>query len=352
LGANFNEREEVSKMAQVALAKREKKAIAPTIAPNEALNEWLAEHRSPNTRVAYYRDLVDFCKTVFNAEPERALRRFLSLDEVAAGIKVTQFKQMLRERGLSPATINRKLSALRAFIDHARRRGIVNWRIKDLIRGEKQRTDPKERIRLRLPATTADGLIEALQRLFSVLPKKGVKGLRDRAIIVLMGLHGLRRVEVARLSLSDLVEEKEGLFSIRVFGKGDKIRIVQLRQDTTELLKRYIAALKRSKIEPIADAYGVPLFFSLRKQKGKRLTLQQINNIVDEALKAAGLKRKGLSCHSLRHSFGTIAATKRGVPIPDLAAYMGHSNISTTSLYAHAVGVVNPSAMIKELRAI
>jgi integrase len=117
-------------------------------------------------------------------------------------------------------------------------------------------------------------------------------------------------------------------------------------------LKRYIAALKRSKIEPIADAYGVPLFFSLRKQKGKRLTLQQINNIVDEAFKAAGLKRKGLSCHSLRHSFGTIAATKRGVPIPDLAAYMGHSNISTTSLYAHAVGVVNPSAMIKELRAI
>jgi site-specific recombinase XerC len=150
---------------------REAKAIATTISPDEALSEWLAEHRSPNTRVAYYRDLVDFCKTVFNAEPEKALRRFFSLDEVAAGIKVTQFKQLLRERGLSPASINRKLSALRAFIDHARRRGIVHWRIKDLIRGEKQRTDPKERLRLRLPATTADGLVEALQRVFSVLPK-------------------------------------------------------------------------------------------------------------------------------------------------------------------------------------
>jgi site-specific recombinase XerD len=330
---------------------REAKAIATTISPDEALNEWLSEHRSPNTRAAYYRDLVDFCKTVFNAKPEKALRRFFSLDEVAAGIKVTQFKQLLRERGLSPASINRKLSALRAFIDHARRRGIVNWRIKDLIKGEKQRTDPKERIRLRLPATTADGLVEALQRLFFVLPKKGVKGLRDRAIIVLMALHGLRRVEVARLSLSDLIEEK-GLFSLRVFGKGDKIRVIPLREDTTELLKRYLSALKKASIEPIPDDYGVPLFVSLRKEKGKRLTLQQINNIVDEAFKAAGLKRKGLSCHSLRHSFGTIAATKRGVPIPDLAAYMGHSNISTTSLYAHAVGVVNPSAMIKELRAI
>ena len=339
-------------MAKAIVKAKATNAIVATISPNEALNEWLSEHRSPNTRAAYYRDLVDFCRTVFNAEPEKALRRFFSLDEVSAGVKVTQFKQLLRERGLSPASINRKLSALRAFIDHARKRGIVNWRIKDLIRGEKQRTEPKERIRLRLPATTADGLIEALQRLFSVLPKKGVKGFRDRAIIVLMALHGLRRVEVCRLSLSDLIEEKAGLFSLRVFGKGDKIRIIQLRQDTTELLKRYLVALKRSKVEPIPDDYGVPLFVSLRKGKGKRLTLQQVNNIVDAAFKAAGLKRKGLSCHSLRHSFGTIAATKRGVPIPDLAAYMGHSNISTTSLYAHAVGAVNPSAAIKELRAI
>ena len=342
----------VNVMAKAIVKAKPTKAIAATISPDEALSEWLSEHRSPNTRAAYYRDLIDFCRTVFNAEPEKALRRFFSLDEVSAGVKVTQFKQLLRERGLSPASINRKLSALRAFIDHARKRGIVNWRIKDLIRGEKQRTDPKERIRLRLPATTADGLIEALQRLFSVLPKKGVKGLRDRAIIILMALHGLRRVEVCRLSLSDLIEGKEGLLSLRVFGKGDKVRVIPLRQDTTELLKRYLAALKRSKVEPIPDDYGVPLFVSLRKGKGKRLTLQQVNNIVDTAFKAAGLKRKGLSCHSLRHSFGTIAATKRGVPIPDLAAYMGHSNISTTSLYAHALGAVNPSAAIKELRAI
>jgi hypothetical protein len=47
---------------------REAKAIATTISPDEALSEWLAEPRSPNTRVAYYRDLVDFCKTVFNAD--------------------------------------------------------------------------------------------------------------------------------------------------------------------------------------------------------------------------------------------------------------------------------------------
>lgn len=345
----------MAKRKATALARREIVSVAPsvTIEPTEAVNEWLAEHRSENTRMAYYRDLLDFCRTILKSKDIKvALGKFFAMNEVEAGIKLTQFKQALRERGATPATINRKLSALRAFIDHARRRGIVNWRISDLIKGEKQRTDPKERIRSHLPAVTIDGLVEAMQRLFSVLPKKGVRGLRDRAIVVLMALHGLRRVEVVRLSFSDIIDEPDGVFALRVWGKGDKHRIVKLRPDTTELIQRYVASLKRSGIKPVSDAFGEPLFVSLRKGKGKRLTLQQVNNIVDEALKEAGIKRQGISCHSLRHAFGTLAATKRGVPIPDLAAYLGHTNIATTSLYAHAVGVVNPSAMIKEIRAL
>ncbi len=339
--------------ATTALARAKPPTIAKTVEPMEAVEEWLAEHRSENTRVAYYRDLLDFCRTVFQTDNlQGALRRFFALDEVSAGIKLTQYKQALREKGASAATINRKLSALRAFIDHARKRGIVNWRITDLVKGEKQRTDPRERIRARLPAVTLDGLVEALQRLFSALPKKGVKGLRDRAIIALMALHGLRRVEVIRLSVADLIDEPDGVLALRVFGKGDKHRVVKLRPDTTELLQRYLSALKRAQISPEPDAFGEPVFVSLRKGKGKRLTLQQVNNIVDEAFRKAGIKRRGLSCHSLRHAFGTLAATKRGVPIPDLAAYLGHANIATTSLYAHAVGVVNPSLMLKELRAL
>ena len=323
------------------------KAIAATISPDEALSEWLSEHRSPNTRAAYYRDLIDFCRTVFNAEPEKALRRFFSLDEVGAGIKVTQFKQALRERGLSPASINRKLSALRVFVDHARKRGIVNWRIADLVKGEKQRTDPKERIRQHLPALTFEGIAEALQKVMGVLPEKGLRALRDKSIIALMALHGLRRVEVVRLSLADLIDEPDGVWALRVWGKGDKFRVVKLVPETTGLLKRYLSALNRAKIEPKQDALGVPIFVGLRKGKGKRLTPTQVNNIVDEAMRKAGIKRKGLSCHSLRHAFGTLAATT--VPIPDLAAYLGHSNIATTSLYAHAVGVVNPSEAVSQI---
>jgi site-specific recombinase XerD len=346
LGTNFKQ-VEVTEMAQVALARREKKAIAPTITPDEALSEWLSEHRSENTRAAYYRDLVDFCKTVFNAEPKTALRRFFSLDEATARRKVIQFKQLLRERGLSPTSINRKLSALRVFISYAKKLGIIGWNIKELIKGEKQRTDPKERVKMRLPAASVEGLLDALNRLFAVIPRKGARSLRDRAIVALMALHGLRRVEIVRLSLSDLWET-DGVLRVRVWGKGDKFRVIPLRKDTTELIRRYLASLRRSGIEPILDAFGVPLFVSLHKgkgQKGQRLHWRQVNKIVDKALQQAGLKRLGISCHSLRHTFATLAAME--VPLPELADYLGHSSIATTGVYAHALQTVNPSTVIK-----
>ena len=332
-------------MAKTAIVKAKATVIAKTIDAESIIAEWLSEHRSENTRKAYARDLADFCRTVYRTDDYRkALSRFLLLSEIEAGLVLTKFKAMLRERGLKAASINRKLSALRALIDHARRRGIVSWRIADLVKGEKERTDPKERVKMRLPAASVEGLLDALNRLFSVIPRKGVRALRDRSIVALMALHGLRRVEIVRLSLADLTES-DGVISLRVWGKGDKFRIVSLRKDTTELLKRYLATLKRSGIEPVPDAIGVPVFVSLRKRKGYRLNWRQVNNVIDDALRRAGLKRQGISCHSLRHTFATLAATE--VPLPELAAYLGHASIATTGVYAHALNTVNPSMAIK-----
>jgi len=331
-------------MAKTAIVKATT-TIAPTVDAESVVAEWLSEHRSANTRAAYRLDILDFAKTCYRTDDvHKALKRFFTLSEIEAGLVLTKFKQLLRERGLKAASINRKLSALRALIDHARRRGVVTWRINDLVKGEKERTDPKERVKMRLPAASADGLLEALNRLFTGLPKKGVTALRDRAIVALMALHGLRRIEVVRLSLSDLTEN-DGVMTVRVWGKGDKFRVITLRKDTSELLRRYLSALKRSGIEPIADAIGVPVFVALRKGKGHRLNWRQVNNIVDSALQRAGLKRQGISCHSLRHTFATLAATE--VPLPELAAYLGHTSIATTGVYAHALQTVNPSAVIK-----
>jgi len=328
-----------------AIVKAKAAAIEQVVDAKSVIDEWLSEHRSENTRKAYARDLADFCRTVYRTDDYRkALSRFLSLSEIEAGLVLTKFKALLRERGLKASSINRKLSALRALIDHARRRGLVTWRITDLVKGERERTDRKEQIRMRLPAASVEGLLDALNKLFSVIPRKGVRALRDRCIVALMALHGLRRVEIVRLSLADL-NESDGIISLRVWGKGNKFRVITLRKDTSELLRRYLSALKRAGIEPVPDAFGIPLFVSLRKRKGQRLNWRQVNNIADNALQRAGLKRQDISCHALRHIFATLAA--REVPLPDLAAYLGHSSLATTSVYAHALSAVNPSAVIK-----
>jgi len=332
-------------MAKTAIVKAKAVTIAPTVDAESVIAEWLSEHRSANTRAAYRLDILDFAKTCYRTDDvHKALKRFFALSEIEAGLVLTKFKQLLRERGLKAASINRKLSALRALIDHARRRGLVTWRIADLVKGEKERTDPKERVKMRLPAASVEGLLDALNRLFSVIPRKGVRALRDRSIVALMALHGLRRVEIVRLSLADL-SESDGIISLRVWGKGDKFRVIPLRKDTSELLRRYLSALKRAGIEPIADAIGVPVFVALRKGKGYRLNWRQVNNIVDSALQRAGLKRQGISCHSLRHTFATLAATE--VPLPELAAYLGHASIATTGVYAHALGTINPATVIR-----
>ncbi len=332
-------------MEKTAMVKTKPTALATTVSVDDVVAEWLSESRSVNTRVAYAGDLADFCRTVYDTgDIAQALRRFFALSEVEAGLILTRWKQSLRERGLKATTINRKLSALRAFVDHARRRGLVAWRVTDLVRGEKERTDATERVRSRLPAASLEGLTEALQRLFGVLPKRGTRALRDRAMVALMALHGLRRVEVCRLSLADILTDADGV-ALRVWGKGDKFRIVRLRTDTSRLLQTYLQALKRAGIAPKPDALGVPVFVGLRKGKGERLTVRQVNRLVDAVMAKAGIKRAGLSCHSLRHAFATIAA--QGVPLPDLAAYLGHSSIATTGVYAHAVNAVNPSVAIK-----
>jgi len=188
-----------------------------------------------------------------------------------------------------------------------------------------KRTDQKARIRQQLPALTVEDIAEALRKLFDALPERGLKALRDKSAIALMALHGLRRVEVARLSLADLMDEPDGVMALRVWGKGDKFRVVKLNPETTGLIKRYLSALRRAKIEPKQDKLGIPIFVSL--SSGKRLSLTQLNSTVDEAMRKAGIKKKGLSCRSLHHLFGILAAATP-IPIPNLA-----SNIAVTAQY-------------------
>ncbi|WP_449010401.1 tyrosine-type recombinase/integrase [Paenibacillus taichungensis] len=151
---------------------------------------------------------------------------------------------------------------------------------------------------------------------------------RNIAIFLLMGYCGLRVGEVHRLDLKDFKKAKG---TIEVFGKGRKWNEIPV----PELLVKYLTELERERITPYSkkeDAFFV-------SQKGKRLSIRQIQKIASQTFKAfkehnPKLMDMKLSCHKLRHSFATMLL-KNGVDIRVVKELLGHASIETTMVYTH-----------------
>jgi site-specific recombinase XerD len=245
------------------------------------------------------------------------------------------FRESLKNRGISVKTRQFKLSIVRRFYAAAIRHNLVQVNPAEGVRAGKDLTAPEDKIK-------ALGL-GGLAQLVSAIPPDTVAGLRDRAIVGLMALHGLRRIEAHRLNHDSLHINDGDAPYLEVEGKGSKKRRVYLRTDTLAALEAYAQAKNTAKM-PLEGAFFVG---HGNNGRGKRLSRQALNEIVDKHLTAATLKRDGVSCHALRHTYGTLAVAG-GAKIEHLRDAMGHSKIDTTSIYVRAVEKAknNPSNFI------
>jgi len=235
------------------------------------------------------------------------------------------WRQNLIAAGSKPSTISLKLTTVRRFYQSAVDRGILKSNPAANVRAPRERRAVKEQIKY-LSAGEAE-------LLFRAVPKDSeIKSLRDKAMIGLMALEGLRRVEIVRACASDIGSDLEGL-RLLVHGKG-KERFIYPREDTAQALQEYLTA--RGAVE--RDDHGEPLFVQVRKGGTAmgRISRTGVNKVVDHYLQKAGLKRKGLSCHALRHTCGALLyqATR---DVRAVQETLGHSNIATSAGYAHIV---------------
>jgi integrase/recombinase XerD len=151
---------------------------------------------------------------------------------------------------------------------------------------------------------------------------------RNIAIFLLMGYCGLRVGEVHRLNLGNFKKEKG---TIEVFGKGRKWNEIPI----PELLVTHLVKVQQDRLTPYGkreDAFFI-------SQKGRRLSIRQIQKIVSQTFAAfkaqnPNLSDMKLSCHKLRHSFATMLLTN-GVDIRIVKELLGHSSIETTMIYTH-----------------
>jgi len=261
----------------------------------------LEKEYSKNTVSSYKNDLDDFKEflTKIDKDPIEINKK-----------DIFNYLVFLSKKKLKPASLRRKISALRSFY-------------KFLIREELIENDPT--IDLTLPKkdkVLPDVIsVEEIEKLINIIPEKGFKGKRDRALIELLYSSGLRVSEIINLKINE-IDLKNGY--LKCFGKGSKERIVPFGSFAKDLLIEYIEERDKNNIN--SDLLFVT-------KKGKKIVRQEINNILNRYAKKSKLKKK-IHPHMLRHSFATHLL-ERGADLRSVQELLGHVDISTTQIYTH-----------------
>ena len=248
-----------------------------------------------STRRAYRVDVEEFCAWLD--------KRGTALDDVDVRVLVEYAGTLGASRAgrrpskLAPATIARKLAAIRAFLRHSLGAG----RVPDA------RLAP--RIGRRLPEATRQ---QDIERELTALEGDGPLPLRNRALVELVYSAGLRSAEAVGLDLGDVDFEQE-LVHVRR-GKGGKERVVPLGEEASHWVARYVREARPA----LANGANDALFISAR---GKRLD-------------TSTLRRLAPHPHRLRHAFATHLL-EGGADLRTIQELLGHSSLSTTQMYSH-----------------
>jgi integrase/recombinase XerC len=269
--------------------------------PQAAFLRHLAVERnaSAHTLRSYANDLTDF-------------QSFLST-RGAAGLAaadsrlVRAWLSALHARGLAPASIARKLAALRSCYRFLVRRGVVE------VNPAREARSPRQPSRLVtfLPIDEATELVDGRA-------VGGASRARDVAILELLYASGLRVSELVGLDL-DALDRTER--TVRVLGKGRKERIVPYGAQAARALERWLGQ---------RGERGGALFTNAR---GGRLTVRSVHTVVRRSARAAGITRR-VSPHTLRHTFATHLLDG-GADLRAIQELLGHSRLSTTQRYTH-----------------
>jgi integrase/recombinase XerC len=237
----------------------------------EEFRGWLRRRRMPLERVET-RTLVDYVAELGAARPGRVPRR------------------------LAPATVARKLAAVRSFL----RFTLGPDRVPDAALGPRR---PR-----RLPETPKQHEVEAE---LDALSADSALGLRNRALVELVYSAGLRSREAVDLDLRDVDFDQEQL---HVKGKGGKERVVPLGEEAAHWLARYLREARPQLSHKAVDA----LFLSAR---GRRLDTSTLRRVAPHP-------------HRLRHAFATHLL-EGGADLRVIQELLGHSSLSTTQVYSH-----------------
>lgn len=262
---------------------------------------------SPHTIRAYTDDLKRFADFVQIGDDSQQIRE-LKYTSIRAWIIE------LAEKGLSNRSINRKISSLQAYY-----RFLLQTRQLDRSPLEKH-TSLKEAKKIQIPFSQKE-----IRGFYEMEMPENFEGIRDRLMIELFYVTGIRRAELIAVKLGDL---ERGRGELKVTGKGNKDRIIPLVPSVFETLEVYLR--ERKNLPHIAGEDRDYLFLT---KKGKRLYPTLVYRVVQHYFSKLSSKHK-ISPHVLRHSFATHLLNE-GADINSIKSLLGHESLSSTQVYTH-----------------
>jgi integrase/recombinase XerC len=261
---------------------------------------------------AYRRDLLDLSAFVAERRPS-ALR--------PEGLDVQILRAWLGQlaRTHAPASVARKIAAVRALFRYLMRRGAASRNPADDL------ALPK--VRRPLPTfLNADAAAEVMTEPSS----SSAEELRDRAFLETLYGSGLRVSELTGLDVEHVDLATDGLGSVRVLGKGSKERVVPLGSYAVAALRGYLA--RRDELrDPKTGAIDPRALFV--SHRGKRLGVRRVQTLV-QRYGALGAGRADLHPHALRHTCATHLLDG-GADLRAIQKMLGHQSLATTQRYTH-----------------
>ncbi|MFA5273110.1 MAG: tyrosine-type recombinase/integrase [Candidatus Peribacter sp.] len=226
------------------------------------------------------------------------------------------YREHLESRGLKPATIAKKLTVLRRLFGFLAEQGVLP-------------RNPSAG--LKLPAVKDEAskdilTLEECNRLIGSIEAQTLRDKRDRAILALLLINGLRICEICRANIGDL-RQTEGCWVLRVHGKGGKEADTRIREDVLATIHTYLE--ERRETNPDA-----PLFIGTNHRAGARLITRTMQHMVMGRLEVAGISRPNLTVHSLRHTAVTLVIMS-GASLIHAQEFARHSDPKTTQRYFH-----------------
>jgi integrase/recombinase XerD len=313
----FKDSAKVEIMSQEITTYQQGYSMLPLDTTDEKLiSMWLCDS-AQSTKEAYRIDIGQFFSSV--REPIQKIR----LDHLQ------NFKNELEDLGLQPATIARKLKAVKSLLSFAKKTGYTPFNVGVMIKLPKMKEELAERI------LTEDQVLEMIY-----LEKQHNQ--RNYILLRLMYATGARVSEICRLKWGD-VHPRGDTGQITLFGKGEKTRHIILKPETYKALTEY-------RQDASDDEYIFKSRGGGKGHAGSNLDESQVFRIVESTAVRANIatyqttqKRKGIvtqvirsrvSPHWWRHAHASHAL-ENGANIVLVKETLGHKSIDTTTKYTH-----------------